>query len=432
MKKSIVVGLVALALIVLISPALVGHLAQRSVDRQLEQTVDENQEFVLTATGYDRHWFTSDGQHRIEFANTPAGAALRAQLGLAGGSPALIIDTTLDHGPLPLASMHRDKGSLRPGLGRAESHLSFEDASGTVTQLPGVVYTDIGLTGSVDSHLSLEAASIGDFSWGNADVYMQAGAQQKHRVTSGHLESLGVSKQDSRWSLDGIEFASDVTGTNYGFAIGATRIAISSISYSGPERSATNGPLLVQGNTALNGDRVGGEVRMDMAFADLITAGDSSLLLRLRFEDIDAAAAGRIKRQLGKSRNAAFGAEPAAVFGSVEEDIQALLAAGFELNVEQMDLQGVEGTLASDFRIKLEPSEPGAFAWASVLLKLEASANLSIPTTLYEFALLLNPNIGAAAAMGFLQKNGDNYELAAAYEKGLLTINGAPMALPIR
>jgi hypothetical protein len=33
--------------------------------------------------------------------------------------------------------------------------------------------------------------------------------------------------------------------------------------------------------------------------------------------------------------------------------------------------------------------------------------------------------------MGFLQKNGDVYELAAKYKKGLLTVNGAPMPIPL-
>ena len=36
-----------------------------------------------------------------------------------------------------------------------------------------------------------------------------------------------------------------------------------------------------------------------------------------------------------------------------------------------------------------------------------------------------------AAGMGFLKKNGDDYEMAAEYRKGLLTVNGAPMPIPI-
>ena len=38
---------------------------------------------------------------------------------------------------------------------------------------------------------------------------------------------------------------------------------------------------------------------------------------------------------------------------------------------------------------------------------------------------------GAAVTMGFLKQNGDVYEMEAAYKKGLLTINGAPMPIPL-
>jgi hypothetical protein len=33
--------------------------------------------------------------------------------------------------------------------------------------------------------------------------------------------------------------------------------------------------------------------------------------------------------------------------------------------------------------------------------------------------------------MGFLRKNGDVYEMRAEYAKGLLTVNGAPMPIPL-
>jgi hypothetical protein len=33
--------------------------------------------------------------------------------------------------------------------------------------------------------------------------------------------------------------------------------------------------------------------------------------------------------------------------------------------------------------------------------------------------------------MGFLRRKGDAYEMEASFKKGLLTVNGAPMPLPI-
>jgi hypothetical protein len=42
-----------------------------------------------------------------------------------------------------------------------------------------------------------------------------------------------------------------------------------------------------------------------------------------------------------------------------------------------------------------------------------------------------NPDAGAIVGMGYLRKKGDVYEMHAAYAKGLLTINGAPMPIPL-
>jgi uncharacterized protein YdgA (DUF945 family) len=42
----------------------------------------------------------------------------------------------------------------------------------------------------------------------------------------------------------------------------------------------------------------------------------------------------------------------------------------------------------------------------------------------------MNPQAHAAIAMGFLRRKGDAYEMAASFENGLLTVNGAPMPLP--
>ena len=93
MKKSIVAGLVVLALIVLVSPGIVGHLAERSVDSQVEWAADENRELEITATGFERGWFRSAGRHRVAFAATPAGRELRALFGYDedGAGPALVI-----------------------------------------------------------------------------------------------------------------------------------------------------------------------------------------------------------------------------------------------------------------------------------------------------------------------------------------------------
>ncbi len=45
--------------------------------------------------------------------------------------------------------------------------------------------------------------------------------------------------------------------------------------------------------------------------------------------------------------------------------------------------------------------------------------------------MAMNPQAGALVGMGFLRKNGDVYEMRAEYAQGLLTVNGAPMPIPL-
>ena len=66
MKKGLVALLVVLALVVFVSPAIIGRLAEKSLDEQLEWAATESGELVVRSEGFDRGWFSSGGRHRIE------------------------------------------------------------------------------------------------------------------------------------------------------------------------------------------------------------------------------------------------------------------------------------------------------------------------------------------------------------------------------
>ena len=46
-------------------------------------------------------------------------------------------------------------------------------------------------------------------------------------------------------------------------------------------------------------------------------------------------------------------------------------------------------------------------------------------------AEMMRPDIGMLVAMGILKKDEDYYEMRAEYAKGLVTVNGAPMPIPL-
>jgi hypothetical protein len=64
-------------------------------------------------------------------------------------------------------------------------------------------------------------------------------------------------------------------------------------------------------------------------------------------------------------------------------------------------------------------------------MTLDAEADLTASEGFVDHAMAMNPDAGAIIGMGYLRKNGDIYEMRAEYAKGLLTINGAPMPIPM-
>ena len=134
-KKGIVVLLVFLAVVVLVSPAIVGRLAEQSMDENLNWAASESGDVKVTSERFARGWFSSEGQHRIELQDGDLLTALQALAGpiSAGDLPVLIINTRLDHGLIPVTSMARDKGSLAPGLGSAVSTMQVELPDGEIS-----------------------------------------------------------------------------------------------------------------------------------------------------------------------------------------------------------------------------------------------------------------------------------------------------------
>ncbi|MCH8101015.1 MAG: DUF945 family protein, partial [Proteobacteria bacterium] len=156
MKKGVIALLLVLALIILVSPGIIGKLAERSVNENLEWAATKSGQLVVTSSGFDRGWFSSEGQHRVALGD---GAIRAAMIGEGKDIPVLVINTHLDHGLVPLASMAREGGSLAPGLGSAVSTLSIEYGEDHTFEIPGKIYSDIGLGGDLQLSYVLSAGS---------------------------------------------------------------------------------------------------------------------------------------------------------------------------------------------------------------------------------------------------------------------------------
>ena len=177
----------------------------------------------------------------------------------------------------------------------------------------------------------------------------------------------------------------------------------------------------------LDGDRVNSDVSMDMAMAGM-PMGDMSWNLEMAMEGWDAAAFGRVVEALEAAQS---NPDPMMAFAMMERDFADLVARGLSFRIDRFDVSLPQGTLLSKIEVMVPESDPNNFVWTSVLLEMEAAADITIPSGLFDMVTAMNPDAQMAVAMGVLRQEGDNYVMEAQYKQGLLTVNGAPMPIPL-
>ena len=433
MKKGFVILLLALAVIVLVSPGLVGRLAEESMDENLDWAATESQDLTITSQGFKRGWFSSEGQHRVELRDGDVRDALLMLAGDSGldGLPALVIDTRIDHGLVPVTSMAREKGTLLPGLGSAVSTLQLEFENGETIDIPGTIYSEVGLTGELQSNLILEPGTFSDGDetalWGNVDVLITTSPSTNIIGFKGDVDELAFVSPYSEVTIGPLRFRGAQQRTRHGFSVGDATFTIDRITMPSSWGQDSMGPISFTSVASIEDDALSGRTTVqlnDLPFGDL---GRARIDMDISVDDIDAEAIGNISRTFDEFGSYSTEEEMRMAF---EDDVMRLLAAGFELHVVQMDITLQPGTVSATLNVEVDDTDPDKFVWTSALLALDATLDLSVPAELMDYAISLDPRVGAAVGMGFLRKNQDVYEMEAAFKDGLLTINGAPMPVP--
>ena len=434
-RKSIVILLVAAAIIVLVSPGIVGRIAEESVDSNLQWASEESQGFRLTSQRFDRSWFSSEGQHRIEIRDPEIRNALATLAGRQpyDGYPTLVIDTHIDHGLIPVTSVGRAEGSLVPGLGRGVSTLVIEYPDGEPVPVPGTVYSSIGLNGVLTANYIVEPGNLeadgSSASWGDTNIELSTDYKAESFVIDGVIESLVVTDAGDTLRLGKTTFGGEQRPSRFGISVGDFEVSAESVAVeeAGIETYRL-GPVMLSGTSDIDGERVNGNVRMSLDALAVPGYGDSDFDVAMRFTGLDGAALGGMVQKLEDAGDPATPQEFQLLLG---DDLEKLAAAGFELHVDQFDFELPQGPVALKMRFTVEESGAGDFDLSSLLMTLDAEADLAAGADFVDHAMAMNPDAGAIIGMGYLRRNGDVYEMHAEYAKGLLTINGAPMPIPL-
>jgi len=430
-KKGVIALLLTLALIILVSPGIIGKLAEQSVGENLDWAASESGELVVTSSGFDRGWFSSEGQHRVALGD---GAIRAAMVSEGEDIPVLVIDTHLDHGLFPLTSMAREGGSLAPGLGSAVSTLMIEYGDGQTIEIPGKIYSDIGLGGDLQSSYVLAAGSKtidgNTGTWEDIRIEVSTSPRSGNVTFDGDIGALSFEDAQEVVSVDGLTFTGRQTMTQYGFATGSLEATLGTVAVeTGGVPTAVMNGMTLTANSAVNGGLFEAKTNVRITGQTIPGFGDVSVTASFVVAGADAVAFGAVIQRL---ESISASPDPTQVMATGAEDFKDLFAAGFELRLDQLDVVLPMGTVLSKISIEVPQTDRASFEWMSLLLGVVASADVTLPQGLVDYAMQMNPQAAdAVISMGYLKQNGDVYEMEARYKKGVLTVNGAPVPIPL-
>ncbi len=434
MKKSIIALILVAVLVIIVSPGIIGGLAERSVDENLDWAARETGELVLTSGTFERGWFSSEGQYRVELGKGQLRAAFDAVAGDdADDAPVLLINTRLDHGLIPVSSMSREQGSLAPGLGSAVSTLAIEYDDGKIFDVPGTIYSKVGLTGNLHSRYVLDAGSKivtdGEITWQPSTLNVSTSADQGQIEFDGQFGAMTFGDRQQLVSIDGATVRGKQTATQYGFNVGNIDFALGPMSVNASDMEiGGNKGVKVVASSSVDDGHAAADMHMEMNGQNIPQFGELSIVGDLKLSGVDAVALGALDRRIKENVDPA---NPGQAMAAAESELKDLVAAGMNIDVERLNFVLPMGTLETRLSIAVPEKDRATFEWTSLLLSTEATFNVSIPETLVQMATSMDPQMGAVVGLGYLAKQGDVYVMDAAFKNGLLTINGAPIPVPL-
>jgi uncharacterized protein YdgA (DUF945 family) len=432
MKRWLVVLLLTLAVLILISPGIVGRLAEKNIADNIEWAESDSPGVNIQTESFERGWFNSEGRHRIALDGLQFGEVTEQYRQATGNAelPSLIIDTRLEHGPLP-------GGSLSPGLATSVSTFQIDPGNGEAFTVPGALTSKVGLSGESESRLLLEAGSFehesATFAWQGVEMDVTSNPSNGAISVEGEVRPWSISADEGVAEISAMTINATQVRSDFGFNVGNVELDVGEISVRESVDAFSIGGISLRADTDVDDERLNANSVFSMQSMSVPMFGEVDFDMDLTLTGADAASIAVV----GKAFQDAQGSvDPEAAFANlypqIEDELQVLFQKGFEMRLDQFDIALPQGVIATRMSIEVaETDDDGPFNWSSVLLNMNADLDLRIPGAVYEMAAMMNSQAGSLVAMGLLVPDGDDYIMNAEYAQGLVNVNGAPMPIPM-
>lgn len=439
MKRWLVVLLVVLAVVILVSPGIIGRLAEQNMEDNIQWAEGENAGVNIQTENFQRGWFTSAGRHRVVLEGGRFRDATEKYAAATGNAdlPSLIIDTRIDHGLIPLSSLSRDAGTLTPGLASTISTFQLDPGNGELVPLPGTLVSKVSLSGASDSRFTMETGSYEYedvlVNWEGADLAVFSDRSSGKISVHGTIEPFRLTGEDGEARFGSIQIDADQVRTDYGFNVGPAAFKIGEITIIDDGQQIALGGMDVNLDSSLQDGRLNAAGKVSIGSVGIPGFGDVSMDMDMSMNRFQAEPLGAIIEALEEAQAAP---DPdlamQLLLPTIEGDLQALLTAGAELRFDRLDITLPQGTVQTLVVVDIAETDASAtFSWPGVLLAMTANIDVRVPAELFELAAMMNPQAGSLIAMGILQQEGDDYVMKAEYAQGLVNVNGAPLPIPI-
>ncbi len=432
-KKLLIVIVVAILLVIFISPGLVGRVAEESVNQQLAWAAEEGSsgELGVRLESFDRHWFSSDSVHYVTLGDGQLREMLEQDFGLVDTSalPVLKVETRVDHGLIPLSSIHREGGSLSPAIASARSTMTLEMGDGSSFPIPGAIYSNLGFGGDVESRYFVPAGEAEAGTWQDVDILVTGSPTANSFVVDAILGGGTVTDEGQTVEFGKLTVKSNQAMGNNGMYLGDTTVRLESVRVANPGApEVTIGPVVVDASVSELGETLNQDVQMAIDVPNAPMLGDVNFRMDVEILGADAVALNNLNERLGSLDDSL---PPYEMYAVLEPDLVRLVSRGFTFNLKRFDFEMPQGPIDTELSIVVPQSDPASFSWGNVVQSMSGEASLIVPAAIFNMAMMASPEAQSLVAMGMLIEDGDTYVMDAAFEQGLLSVNGNPMPLPL-